>query len=109
MHDARLIYGARHMKFFVSVVDRSLAMQDPHEWHSPLPKAIYPADRLPLLIENPKFLQDHNMVCRHEVQAGSPKGWCEDKGGRGVDCGELVNQGVPRFRAGNVCMEDKWP
>ena len=84
-------------------------MQDPHEWRSPLPKAIYPADRLLLLIETPKFLQDHNMVCRHEVQAGSPKGWCEDKGGRGLDCGELVNQSVPRLRAGDVCMEDSWP
>ena len=50
MHDACRIYGVRHIKFFGSVVDRSLAVQDPHKWRSPLPKAIYLADRLPVRV-----------------------------------------------------------
>src|SRR5436853_7479399 len=106
MHDAGFVYDTLLVKFLSPIVNRTLGIKDPQSMHPLLPEAIYPANGLALLIEDPKPLHYHDMVCRDEIQPSSPESGCEDENGRGLNFGELFDHLLPSL-AGVVSMKHK--
>ena|SRR5205807_8120268 len=106
MHDAGFVHSALLVKFLSPIVNRTLAMKDPHSRRPLLPEAIDLANGLVLLVEDTKLLHYHDMVCRDEIQPSSPESGYEDEGGWGLDFGELFDHLLPSL-AGVVSVKHK--
>jgi hypothetical protein len=62
MHNMSLIYCAQYMDLFSSVINRAHRMQDLGVWRPFLVESIDSANGLPMLVQQPKPLEDDDMV-----------------------------------------------